>query len=70
MHKKRCPFCGGNSYSAAPGAEWECPYCGANLLYIEAVPAGIEEENNENTGDEVIDDIEKLKEKKNIYYNS
>lgn len=34
MNRRKCPGCGGRSYSSYNGPEWDCPYCGINLDHV------------------------------------
>jgi len=38
LYKKTCPFCHGDSYSAASGS-WICPYCRSDLSSLPPEPA-------------------------------
>ena len=40
MYKKSCPYCKGDSFSAASQGKWECPYCHADLTVFMPEPAG------------------------------
>lgn len=40
MYKKSCPYCKGDSFSAASHGKWECPYCNADLTIFMPEPAG------------------------------
>lgn len=40
MYKKSCPYCKGDSFSAASQGKWECPYCNADLTVFMPEPAG------------------------------
>jgi hypothetical protein len=39
LYRKICPFCKGDSYSAALG-RWICPYCNSDLTKIFPEPSG------------------------------
>ncbi|MHB8158445.1 MAG: hypothetical protein ACYDEQ_13830 [Desulfocucumaceae bacterium] len=32
MYEKKCPDCGGSSFSAADLVSWICPYCGREII--------------------------------------
>lgn len=40
MLTKKCPFCGGSSYSSSDRDRWRCPYCEEDLTLVPSRAAG------------------------------